>query len=224
MNNLSCHIAYLVKWFIPPDINIIVKIPIEQPIQDSDITKIIYNDDKLYKALSDVGFGDMKEDIKKYFENPLYFPFYLDVFETVSLFITPTLDDILDEKLYYYAKYSNAKTKLKKGEQITERCYEGLTEDNCNFYMLKFNRAIKQLVNSVIKRDYLNLGIVDNDDGRQLLLPEMIPDFRTYSKKAQNDIYNKVNETSRLILRGIISKFDDYSNDEKERILEELYP
>ena len=224
MKNLSCHIAYLVKWFIPPEVNIVISLPTEPTGQSSDITKILYNDDKLYKALSDVGFGDMKEDIKKYFENPLYFPFYLDVFETVSLFITPTLDDILDEKLYYYAKYSNAKNKLRKGEQITERGYEGLTEDTCDFYMFKFNRAIKQLVNSVIKRDYLNLGIVENDDGRQLVLPEMIPDFRTYSKKAQNDIYNKVNETSRLILRGIISNFDDYSNDEKERILIELYP
>jgi hypothetical protein len=70
----------------------------------------------------------MKEDIKKYFENPLYFPFYIDIFESISLFITPTLDDILDEKLYYYAKYSNIKNKLSTGEIITEKGYEGLTE------------------------------------------------------------------------------------------------
>ena len=53
----------------------------------------------------------------------------------------------------------------------------------------------------------------------------MIPDFfRKYSKNEQEIIYKKVDETSRLILRGIISNFDDYSNDEKERILIELYP
>jgi len=225
MNNLSCHIAYLVKWFIPPEINIIIKLPLEQPSQYSDITKIIYNDDKLYKALSDIGFGDIKEDIKKYFENPLYFPFYLDMFETISLFITPTLDDILDEKLYFYAKYSNAKNKLKNGEIITERGYENLNEETCDYYLLKFNRAIKQLVDSIIKRDYLNLDIVDKDENRQLVLPKMIPDFfRKYSKKEQEIIYKKVDETSRLILRGVISKFDDFSNDEKERVIEELYP
>jgi hypothetical protein len=224
MKNLSCHIAYLVKWFIPPEVNIVISLPTEPASQSSDITKILYNDDKLYKALSDVGFGEMNEDIKTYFENPLYFPFYIDMFETISLFITPTLDDILDEKLYYYSKYSNAKNKLKKGEIITEKGYENLTEENCDFYMLKFNKAIKQLVNSVIKRDYLNLGIVDNDDSRQLELPEMIADFKIYPKKEQDVIYNKVNETSRLILRGIISKFNDYSNEEKERILEQLYP
>lgn len=224
MNNLSCHIGYLVKWFIPPEINIIVKIPIEQPTQYSDITKLIYNDDKLYKALSDIGFGDIEEDIKKYFENPLYFPFYLDMFEIISLFITPTLDDILDEKLYFYAKYSNVKNKLKNGEIITERGYENLTEETCDYYLLKFKRAIKQLVDSIIKRDYLNLDIVDGDENRQLVLPNMIPDFRKYPKKEQEIIYKKVDETSRLILRGIISKFDDFSNDEKERIIEELYP
>jgi hypothetical protein len=221
MKNLSCHIAYLVKWFIPPEVNIVISLP---TLSSKDITKILYNDDKLYKPLSDVGFGEIKEDIRKYFENPLYFPFYLDTFETITLFITPTLDDILDEKMYYYSKYSNAKNKLKKGEMITERGYEGLTADECDFYMFKFSRSIKQLVNSVIKRDYASLDIVDNDDNSKVLLPETIPDFGKYPKKERNAIYNKVNETSRLILRGIISKFDDYSNDEKERILEELYP
>lgn len=224
MKNLSCHIAYLVKWFIPPEVNIVINLPTEQSSQYSDITKIVYNDDKLYKAISDVGFGEMKEDIDKYFENPMYFPFYIDIFESISLFITPTLDDILDEKLYFYAKYSNAKNKLKNGEMITERGYESLTEETCDYYLFKFKRAIKQLVNSIIKRDYINLSIVDKDDNRQLLLPEMIPNFKTYPKKEKEIIYKKIDETARLILRGIISKFDDYSNSEKERILEELYP
>jgi hypothetical protein len=30
-------------------------------------------------------------------------------------------------------------------------------------------------------------------------------------------------ETSRLILRGIIGNFDEYSNEEKERIIEDIY-
>jgi hypothetical protein len=224
MNNLSCHIAYLVKWFIPPEVNIIIKIPIEQPSQSSDITKIVYNDNKLFKALSDVGFGEMKEDIKKYFENPNYFQFYLDEFETTSLFITPTLDDILYEKLYYYSKYSNINDKLKKGEQITEKGYENLKGEECSFLMLKFNRAIKQLVNSAIKRDYMSLDIVDNDKNIKLELPELIANFKNYSSNEKELIYNKINETARLILRGIISNFDDYSVLEKERILKELYP
>jgi hypothetical protein len=49
--------------------------------------------------------------------------------------------------------------------------------------MLKFNKAIKQLVNSIIKRDYINIDIVDNDDSIQLILPEMIPNFKTYLRK-----------------------------------------
>lgn len=224
MENLSCHIAYLVKWFIPPEVNIVISLPTQHVSQSKEITKIVYNDDKLYKALSDIGFGVMNEDIKKYFENPNYFQFYLDEFETTSLFITPTLDDILYEKLYYYSKYSNINDKLKKGEQITEKGYENLKGEECTFLMLKFNRAIKQLVNSVIKRDYIYLDIVDNDKNIKLELPELIVNFKNYSSNEKELIYNKINETARLILRGIISNFDDYSVLEKERILKELYP
>ena len=80
------------------------------------------------------------------------------------------------------------------------------------------------LVDSVLKRDYLNLDIVDKDENVKLEIPEMISNFKTYTKDKQKLIYNRVDEISRLILRGVISKFDDYSNEEKERIIEELYP
>ncbi len=160
---------------------------------NKEITKVLYNDDKLYKPLSDIGFGEMKEDIKKYFEDLAFFPFYLDNFEVITLFITPTMDDMLAEKLYFFAKYFILKDKLKNGEQITERGYENISELDCEHYILKFRRAILHLVDSIILRDYRGtIGM---------------------GKK----------ETQRLILRGIISHFDDYSNEEKQRIIEDLY-
>lgn len=221
MKNLSCHIAYLIKWFIPEEIHIVINLPMDD---STDITKIVYNDEKLYKALSDIGFGEIKEDVKQYFENPLYFPFYVDSFETTSLFITPTIDDILVEKLYYYIKYSNAKQKLISKETIAIDGDKPLTEEAANYYMFKFNKAIKQIVNSILKRDYVNLGAPNKEKMTTVMLPEMIENFRTYSRQDKERIYNEINNASRQILRGIISEFHDYSTDEQERVLKELYP
>ena len=193
MENLSEHLGYLIKWFIPEEINIVVSLPTNPKNNNKEITKILYNDGRLYKPLSDIGFGEMKEDIKKYFENLAYFPFYLDKFEVNSLFITPTMDDILAEKLYFFAKYFILKDKLLKNEQITEKGYQTITQSDCDYFMYKFYRAILHLVESVILRDYKDTIGMD--------------------KK----------ETSRLILRGILSHFDDYSNEEKEKIVEYIY-
>jgi hypothetical protein len=224
MRNLSGHIAYLIKWFVPSEINVLVSLPSNPKNQNKDITKLVYNDEKIFKALSDIGFGEIKEDIKRYFDNPAYFPFHLDEFNCESLFITPTLDDILSEKLYFYSKYSNMKNKLKNREMINERGYEQITEADCDFYMFKFNRAIKQLVDSVIKRDYINLDISSKDNSKKLLLPEMIEEYKKYPRQEKEVLQKNINDTSRLILSGIISNFDDYSNEEKQRILYELYP
>ncbi len=230
MKNLSCHIGYLIKWFIPQEINIIVNLPSSPKNQNSEITKIVYNDGKLYKALSDIGFGIMKEDIERYFNNPSYSPFYIDHFEITALFITPTIDDILSEKLYFYSKYFVMRNKLKNREPILEKGYDQINEDECNYYMHKFNRAIKYIVQSIIKRDYSNLEILNKENGintlmsKKIVIPEMDDQFRKYTRLEKEDIYKRLNETSKLILRGIISHFDDYSNVEKEEILQELYP
>jgi hypothetical protein len=193
MANLSGHLGYLIKWFIPEEINIIVSLPTNPNNNNKEITKILYNDERLYKPLSDIGFGEMKEDIKKYFENLLYFLFYVDIFEANSLFITPTMDDILAEKLYFFGKYFTLKNKLAKNEHITEKGYDGITELDCDHFMYKFKRAIYHLVDMTIKRDY------------------------------KETIGMNTNETQRLILRGIINNFDEYSNEEKEYIIADLY-
>ena len=193
MENLSGHIGYLIKWFIPEEINVVISLPTNPKNTNKEITKVLYNDNTLYKPLSDIGFGEMKEDIKKYFEDLAYFTFYLDDFEVITLFITPTMDDILAEKLYFFAKYFVLNDKLEKNEQITEKAYENITVGDCEYFMLKFKRAIWHIVDAIILRDYK--GTLGMD------------------KK----------ETQRLILRGIISHFDDYSNEEKQRIIEYLY-
>jgi hypothetical protein len=189
MENLSCHIGYLVKWMIPEEINVIVSLPTNPKNTNKDITKLIYNDNKIFKALSDIGFGDISEDINIYFQNLIYSPIYVDEFEEVALFIFPNLDDMLGEKLYYYIKYYYLREKLKKNEPITDKKYLNMTIDEYDFLLYKFSRSINKLIEAIIKKEYINA--VD------------------YNKK----------EASKIIMRGILSSFNDYSNEEKENVI-----
>ena len=115
-------------------------------------------------------------------------------FDTISLFITPTLDDMLSEKLFYYTKYFKIKKLLEKGEPIKESKYSDLTKEDCDYLLYKFKRAILKLVEAIIKRDYM--GVKD---------------------------YDKT-QTSRLILRGFIGNFEDYTNEEKEETIASIFP
>ena len=192
MENLSEHLGYLIKWIIPEEINVIVSLPTNPKNTNKDITKLLYNDDKLFKALSDIGFGEINDDIKKYFDNLLYSPIYIESFATTSLFITPTLDDMLSEKLFYYAKYLKFKKMLDKNEPIPN--FSNLTKEECDYLIFKFKRAILKLVEAIIKRDY-----------------NEVVDFEK-------------TDTSRLILRGFIGNFEDYTNEEKENTIISIFP
>jgi hypothetical protein len=193
MENLSEHIAYLIKWMIPQEINVYVSLPTNPKNTNKDITKLLYNENKLFKALSDIGFGEMNEDIKGFFENLSYSTFYVDDLESIALFITPTLDDMLAEKLFYYAKYFKFKSMLTSGETIIEREYSNLTIGECDRILLKFKRAIVKLVEAILKRDYSDVTDLNE----------------TESKK--------------LILRGFIVYYNDYSNQEKEDIIISIF-
>ena len=194
MENLSEHIAYLIKWMIPKEITIFVSLPTNPKNNNKYITKLLYNDGKIFKALSDIGFEEINEDIRKYFDSLSYSPIYIDNFDTTSLFITPTLDDMLSEKLFYYTKYFKIKKLLEKGEPIKESKYSDLTKEDCDYLLYKFKRAILKLVEAIIKRDYM--GVKD---------------------------YDKT-QTSRLILRGFIGNFEDYTNEEKEETIASIFP
>jgi len=194
MENLSEHIAYLIKWMIPEEINVLVSLPTNPKNNNKYITKLLYNDGRLFKALSDIGFEEINEDIRKYFDNLSYSPIYINSFDTTSLFITPTLDDMLSEKLFYYTKYFKIKKTLEKNEPIKESKYTNLTKEDCDYLLYKFKRSIFKLVEAITKRDYKE--VVD---------------------------FNKT-DTSRLILRGFIGNFDDYTNQEKEETIISIFP
>jgi hypothetical protein len=203
MENLSGHIAYLIKWFIPEKINIVVSLPSNPKNFNKEITKILYNDGKIYKALSDIGFGEINEDIRKYFDNMSYFPFYIDIFETISLFITPTIEDMLSEKLFYYAKYfimkqqlENEKSLIKaknpdgKIEMLDPVLFEKILDNDR--LLIKFSRATVKLVEGIINMKYTG-----------------------------TDDFNKI-ESGRFILQNIIGNFEDYTTDERNQIISSI--
>jgi hypothetical protein len=188
MENLSEHIAYLIKWMIPQEINVFVSLPTNPKNTNKDITKILYNDNKLFKALSDIGFGEINEDIRKFFDNLSYSPFYLDEFHMTALFITPTLDDMLAEKLFYYAKYLKYRGMIYKREPIMEQQYSNLTMEECDWLLFKFKRAIVKLVEAILKRDYSDVTDLNTKDSAKLILREFISDYNDYTNQEKEDI------------------------------------
>lgn len=188
MENLSEHIAYLIKWMIPEEINVFVSLPTNPKNTNKDITKLLYNDDKLFKALSDIGFGEINEDIKKYFENLSYSPLYVDELETISLFITPTLDDMLAEKLFYYGKYLKFKAMITRQEPIMDQDYSNLTLEECDRILFKFMRAILKLVEAILKRDYSDVTDLNSRDSVKLMLREFMRDYKDYTNEEKENI------------------------------------
>jgi hypothetical protein len=188
MENLSEHIAYLIKWMIPEEINVFVSLPTNPKNTNKNITKLLYNDDKLFKALSDIGFEEINEEIKKFFDHLSYSPFYVDEFETTVLFITPTLDDMLAEKLFYYAKYLKLNGIISRQEPIMEEKYFNLTTEECERILFKFKRAILKLVEAILKRDYSDVTDLSSKDSSKLILREFIRDYKDYTTQEKEDI------------------------------------
>jgi hypothetical protein len=194
MENLSEHIAYLVKWIFPPEINVFISLPSNPKNTNKEITKLLYNDNKLFKPLSDIGFGEINEDIRQFFDTLVFSPLFINQFETIGLFITPTLDDMLAEKLFYYSKYLKMKGMIERKEPIMDQNYVNLTDEECERMLLKFKRAILKLVEAILKRDYVDVTDLNEKD------------------------------SSRIILRSILKKYEDYSNQEKEEIVISIFP
>ena len=194
MTNLSEHIAYLVKWMMPEDISILVSLSTNPKNTNKDITKLLYNDGRLFKALSDIGFGEIHDDVQRFFDHYVYSPMYADHFETTALFITPTLDDMLAEKLFFYSLYFRFQTMLERREPILQEEYASLTREQCAHFLLKFKRAILKLVDAVLRKEYAGATDIVQLD----------------SKK--------------IIVREILQGYHDFANEDKELIVSSLYP
>lgn len=148
IKNLSGHIAYLIKWFLTvntPVISVLVPNPSNKRANPF-IFKLSYiKQGRGFKAFSDIDFREIPQTIKPYFERAIDYTFNILELEQRVSFKCPDIGSLLDEKLYYYAKYTIFKDMLTKKQTIPEPDYATLTIDECIRLLDKFKRAIINL-------------------------------------------------------------------------------
>jgi hypothetical protein len=161
VKNLAGHISYLIKWFLqspetkynisvlPPNpANIranpfIFKLSYVKESKKYDHRKNMMIDD--FRQFSDVDFKKVPEDVMKHFDTATDYSFFISELNTKVLFRCPNLGALLDEKVYYYAKYMELKNLLTQHKPITDPEYKTTTIPDCERFLEKFKRAILPL-------------------------------------------------------------------------------
>jgi hypothetical protein len=85
-----------------------------------------------FKQFSDIDFKDIPQNIKLFFEKSKEYKFYINEINQNVLFRCPNIGSLLDEKIYYYSKYTEFKNLLEERKPITEEGYENLTYIDCD--------------------------------------------------------------------------------------------
>lgn len=197
IKNLSGHIAYLTQWFLTsttPVISVLVPNP-TNPRANPFIFKLSYmKQDRRFKPISDIDFRDIPQNIKSYFSRAIDFQFPIPELDERVSFKCPDIGSLLDEKLYYYIKYSLFKDLLKRKEPIPEVGYESLTIDECDRLLEKFKRAIINL----------NKGLQLNRN------PDLTPE--------------QLNATEVKFIENRLKKMDIPNENIKTLVIQSLYP
>jgi hypothetical protein len=95
-----------------------------------DKIKMFHGKTKLVKNLDDDVFTD---DNKPYFDEEMLFYFQ-------------SIEQQIQEKLYYYLLYTKYKKQLREKIPILEEEYKTLTVSTCNYYLAKFKRSLLALL------------------------------------------------------------------------------
>jgi hypothetical protein len=158
VKNLSGHLAYLIRWFLnTPETQYKVSVQAPNPSntranpfifklsylkvrQKQDFKKQIMVDD--FKQFSDIDFKETPLSVKPYFERAIDYKFFISELNQDVLFRCPNIGSLLDEKIYYYTKYTEFKKMLEERKPITEEGYDKLTVIDCERFLEKFKRAI----------------------------------------------------------------------------------
>ena len=175
MRNVAEHISFLIKWFLEGIINISLELSnTSVKTFGKDIVKISYlNYSGRYTALCDVGFGKIGENVRPYFEHPQVFRMYNNTLEQEMMFRCPNIEAILDEKLYYYLKFIQFRDTVRRGSPIHEKGYEDMNPESLKFFIQKFKRSIKAIVDGLILQQSGNI----NEEEQRMLLQFRLNQF-----------------------------------------------
>ena len=173
VKNLSGHVSYLVRWFLnTPETQYKVSVQAPNPentkanpfifklsyvkvIQKRDYRRQIMVDD--FRQFSDIDFKEIPQTIKNFFEKSKEYSFFISELNEKVLFRCPNIGALLDEKIYYYAKYTTFKNLLQENKPIPEEGYERLTSFECDRFLEKFKRAILALNKGLQKQRFTGI-------------------------------------------------------------------
>jgi hypothetical protein len=198
IQKLSGHIAYLVKWFLqipetPFRISVLVpnpenkranpyiyKLSYTKQIKRADYRRQMMVDD--FKPFSDIDFKETPTPLKPFFDKAVDYVFTIDELQTNISFRCPNLGALLDEKLYYYAKYKKI---IKDNKPIPE---EGLTIEECYRLLDKFKRTIVVMNRGLQKQRFAGLSEQEMKDKEKNTIKSKLEKLDIKEEKLVNDI------------------------------------
>jgi len=175
VKNLAANLAYLTKWFLSGNINNL-NISIQSPGPNNPATnqyiyklsylknnkKRVFNkkENRMvemndYKPFTDIDFKRITEPVSSFFKDVVNYTFYVPELNTNILFTCPSINAILDEKLYFYAKYTVFLHYLKMNQPITEAGYTTLDIPECYRILDKFKRAILSINKGIVRKNQI---------------------------------------------------------------------
>ena len=195
MRNVAEHISFLIKWFLEGIINISLELPnTSEKTVGKDLVKIAYlSTSGRYTALCDVVFGETKANVKPYFEHPKVFKMYNTELQTELMFRCPNIEAILNEKLYYYLKFIELRSLLKRNLPIVESGYENTTLEELDYFMKKFKKSIRAIVDGLVLQKF---GVVEKNNLRDKEKEVLINILNNNFKDKENYILELTNSVT----------------------------
>jgi hypothetical protein len=151
IKRVAGHLASLMKWFVELEktqCNLSIQAPNDKDA-NPDLYKVSYiltgvkGPRKVFRAFSDIDFKEIPPDDNPYYTHLSDFTYHMDRLGDI-FYLYANLESMLDEKLFYYAKFEEL-SHLNKIEP-------GQTPDECRRFMDKFKRAILAL-NHALQKD-----------------------------------------------------------------------
>ncbi len=181
IKQLAGHVAHLIHWFIDiPDERMNCRTSIqtpEDPYANPDLYKLSYMETagqgprsrQKFKAIADIDFKKIPEDIEPYYEDLRYFTTDIPELGQSVSFVYPNIEAQLDEKLYYFSKFE---TFFRRDGPIEEPGYEKLTKRDYKRFMDKFKRAIL-----VLNKVWCQKHAIDEKDSIRSRISKLPKDY-----------------------------------------------
>jgi hypothetical protein len=130
VDNISGHLALLIRWLLPFYTTVL------PPGKNPDVYKVSFiKSDRSFKAFSDIDLKQI-DPLDPYLKEYDASEHHIDALQEDARFKRPVLEKILEEKIFYYRKYKKLLADIKPGVNAKAE------EDTCDPFMKKFKRAI----------------------------------------------------------------------------------